>query len=292
MKFVLSTSFNPINELKELAITADEYGWAALSFSDHIIHPEKISTPYPYTDDGSRRWPAFTDWPDPFVMIGALSSVTTHIRFMNNVFVLPIRNPFAAAKTISTAAIVSNYRVNLCIGVGWSKDEFQLLGQDFHTRGKRCDEMVDILRLLWSGEWVEYHGQYYDFDKLEMNPAPTEEIPIWVGGISDAALRRAARLGDGWISDLQTSKEIISCINKINQYRKDYGRSHLPFDILATPSDAFTIEGYRHLEDHGVSHILTLPWPFYTGDSQLLEDKKDGIKRFADDIIAHLPSPS
>jgi probable F420-dependent oxidoreductase len=285
MKFVLSTSFSSIAHLRELAVTADNALWSGMSFSDHVVHPKLLSTPYPYTDDGSRRWEAFTDWPDPFVMIGALSSITKNLRFMNNVFVLPMRNPFMAAKTIATAAIVSDNRVTLCIGVGWSKDEFELMGQDFHTRGKRCDEMVEILRLLWTGEWVEYHGQHYQFEALEMSPAPSQNVPLWVGGISDAALRRAARLGDGWISDLQSSDDIITSIKKINQYRKEYSRDQLPFDVLATPNDAFTVDGYQRLKDQGVTHILTMPWPFYSGDSAALEDKIAGIKRYSDDII-------
>ncbi len=287
MKFVLSTSFSTVAHLTKLAPVADQCGWEAMSFSDHVVHPEAIDTPYPYTDDGSRRWEAFTDWPDPFVMAGALSTITTRLKFTNNIFVLPMRNPFLVAKAISTAAIISDNRIIPAIGVGWSKDEFQLMQQDFHTRGKRADEMVEVMRLLWSGEMVEYQGKYYQFNRLEMNPAPTAHIPIWVGGISDAAMKRAARLGDGWVTDLQTSDEIIECINKVKQYRKDYGRDHLPFSVMATPSDAFTADGYKRLEDAGVTHILTMPWPFYHGETDDIDKKIDGVKRYADDIIAN-----
>ncbi|WP_101759455.1 TIGR03619 family F420-dependent LLM class oxidoreductase [Oceanicoccus sp. KOV_DT_Chl] len=285
MKFVLSTSFSTVSHLTQIAPVADEAGWEAMSFSDHVVHPEKISTPYPYTKDGSRRWQAFTDWPDPWVMVGALATITKRLRFTNNVFVLPMRNPYLVAKAISTAAVVSNNRVTPAIGVGWSKDEFELMQQDFHTRGKRANEMIEVMRLLWSGEMVEYHGQYYQFDKLEMNPAPTEYIPIWSGGISSPAMKRAARIADGWVTDLQTSDEIIDSIANIQQLRKDYGRDHLPFDVMATPSDAFTIDAYKKLADGGVTHILTQPWPFYHGDTQDINKKIDGIKRYADDII-------
>ena len=197
MKFVLSTSFSRTDHLLELAPVADEYGWEALTFSDHIVHPKEISTPYPYTEDGSRRWEAFTEWPDPWVLIGALSSITKRIRFTNNVFVLPIRNPFMAAKQISTAAVVSNNRVTLTIGMGWSSDEFKLMEQPFERRGRRADEMVEVMRKLWTGEWVEHHGEFYDFDTLEMTPAPSEYIPIWVGGISRLALKRAVPAASG-----------------------------------------------------------------------------------------------
>jgi probable F420-dependent oxidoreductase len=285
MKFVLSTSFSSVAHLTQIAPVADKTGWHAISFSDHVVHPQAITTPYPYTKDGSRRWQAYTDWPDPWVMIGALSTITTRLRFTNNIFVLPMRNPFLVAKSISTAAIVSNNRVTAAIGVGWSKDEFNLMQQDFHTRGKRTDEMVEIMRLLWSGEMVEYQGQHYQFDLMEMNPAPTEYIPIWVGGISDAAMKRAARIADGWVTDLQSSKDIITCIKKISAYRKEYGREAEPFEIMATPSDAYTIDGYRKLEDAGVTHILTQPWPFYHGETDDIEKKIDGVERYAEDII-------
>ena len=288
MRFVLSTSFSSVADLKELAKTADSCGWEAMSFSDHVVNPQTIKTPYPYTENGERRWQAFTDWPDPWVMIGALASITKNLKFTNNIFVLPMRNPFLVAKAISTAAIISDNRVIPAIGVGWSKDEFELLQQDFHTRGKRADEMVEIMRLLWTGELVEYQGKHYKFDALEMNPAPSAYIPIWVGGISEAAMRRAARIADGWVTDLQSSAEILSCVQRIQQYRKEYGRENLPFSVMATPSDAYTIDGYKRLEDGGVSHILTQPWPFYYGDTQELAKKIDGIKRYADDYIAAL----
>ncbi len=288
MKFVLSTAFSTVAHLTEIAPVADECGWHAMTFSDHVVHPESISTPYPYTEDGNRRWGAFTDWPDPWVTIGALATITKNLRFTNNVFVLPMRNPYLVAKAVSTAAVISNNRVTLTIGVGWSKDEFELMQQDFHTRGKRTDEMVEIMRLLWTGEMVEYKGQHYQFDKMEMNPAPSEKIPLWVGGISDAAHRRAARIGDGWLSDLQTSDEIIETVKKIQQYRKEYGRDHLPFEVMASASDAYDIDGYKKLEDNGITHVLTMPWPFYHSETEELDKKIDGTKRFADDILAKM----
>ena len=286
MKFILSTSFSSVSHLTKLAPVADESGWYAMSFSDHVVNPQEISTPYPYTKDGARRWQPFTDWPDPWVMIGALATITKNLRFTNNIFVLPMRNPFLVAKAISTAAIVSDNRVIPAIGVGWSGDEFALMDSDFKTRGKRTDEILEILRLLWTGELVEYSGEYYQFDPLEMNPALTEYMPIWIGGISDPAMKRAARLGDGWVTDLQSSAEIIESIERIKVWRGDYGREDTPFDVMATPSDAWDVDGYKRLEDAGVTHILTMPWPFYHGETDDLDKKIDGVKRYADDIIS------
>jgi len=286
MKFVLSTSFSSVAHLTRLAPVADSHGWYAMSFSDHVVNPQQITTPYPYTEDGSRRWEPFTDWPDPWVMIGALATITERLRFTNNIFVLPMRNPFLVAKAISTAAIVSGGRVTPAIGVGWSADEFALMDAQFRTRGARTDEMLEILRLLWTGELVSYRGKYYQFDALEMNPAPESYIPIWIGGISAPAMRRAARLGDGWVTDLQSSEEIIDCIGRINRWREEYGRADRPFAVMATPSDAWDVDGYKRLRDAGVTHILTMPWPFYYGETDELEKKIDGVKRYADDIIS------
>ena len=196
MKFVLSTSFVSIKDIPKLAVACDKAGWHGISFSDHVVHPKQLKkADYPYTKTGERRWDAFTEWPDPMVMIGALSSITNNIEFMNNIYVLPMRNPFFAAKAIATAAVLSSNRVNICIGVGWSKDEFELLEQDFHTRGKRCDEAITVMKKLWhdgytpdADGWVSHDGEFYPFEPLEMSPTPSAHIPIWVGGISKAAL--------------------------------------------------------------------------------------------------------
>jgi alkanesulfonate monooxygenase SsuD/methylene tetrahydromethanopterin reductase-like flavin-dependent oxidoreductase (luciferase family) len=198
-----------------------------------------------------------------------------------------MRNPFLAAKAIATAATLSRGRVTLTLGVGWSNIEYELMGQDFRTRGKRTDEMIEVLRKLWSGEMVSHEGRFYAFDALESNPKPPERIPIWVGGISDAALRRAAR-NDGWLSDLQTSAEIASCIDKVRGWRAELGHQDEPFDVMASASDAFTLDGYRSLAAAGVTHVLTLPWIFTHGDTKVLAEKKEGMRRFADDVIAKL----
>ena len=251
MKFVVSAAFQPLDHLAPLALAAEEAGFEALTFSDHVVYPETLDTPYPYTENGSRRYDETTVFPDPWVAIGALAAVTTRLRFTNNVFVLAMRNPFLAAKAISTAAALSNDRVTLTIGVGWSNIEFELMGQSFRNRGRRTDEMIEVMRKLWTGDLVEHHGEFYDFERLRMRPAPTARIPIWVGGISDPALRRAAR-NDGWISDLQPALDIIASIEKIRTWRAAAG-SNGHFDVMASASDVHDVNGYRRLEDAGVT---------------------------------------
>jgi probable F420-dependent oxidoreductase len=256
-----------------------------VSLSDHIVHPREIGTKYPYTHDGSLRWEPFTPWPDVWVSIAAMAAVTERIRFTTSVFVLPLRNVFSVAKAVATAAVISRDRVALGIGVGWMREEFELLEQEFKTRGRRTDEMIEILRALWAGGWVSFHGNFYEFDELEMSPVPAEEIPIYVGGISERALYRAATLGDGWCSDIHTTDDLKRIIGELRRLRADSARAKRPFQVLAACADAFDVDGYKRIGDIGVTQTMTMPWYIY-GGGESLEGKCDAIKRFGDDVIA------
>jgi probable F420-dependent oxidoreductase len=288
VKFCASLAFSNPRHFREVAVAAESAGWDALVVSDHVVHPETIESPYPYTADNTPRWEAPAPWPDPWVAIGAMAAVTERVRFMTSIFVLPMRNPIAVAKTVGTAAVMSDYRVDLGIGIGWMKEEFDLLGQNFRNRGKRTDEMVEVMRKLWAGGMVEHHGKYYDFDRLQMSPAVEGEIPIIVGGLSEPALRRAARIGDGWTSDIHTTDELREIVATLAGYRAEYGRAEEPFSIFAAASDAIDADGYKRLEEAGVTHLLTMPWLLYgsTGDS--LEEKTGSLERFGNEIIAKM----
>ena len=285
MKFCASLAFSDPRHFREIAVTAEAADWDYLVTSDHVVHPEKIDSPYPYTTDNEPRWEAPAPWPDPWVAISAMAAVTERMRFLTSIFVLPMRNPIAVAKAVGTLAVMSGNRVDLGIGIGWMKEEFSLLGQDFHNRGKRTDEMLEVMRKLWGGGMVEHHGRYYDFDRLQMSPAVEGRIPIIVGGLSEPALRRAARVGDGWTSDIHSTDELREISDTLKGYRQEYGRADQPFEIFAAANDAFDVDGYRRLEEVGVTHLLTMPWALYgaTGDS--LTEKTDALKRFGDEII-------
>jgi len=288
LRFITSLAFSDPTHFAEVARAADAAGWDGLVLSDHVVHPQPSESPYPYTKDGAPRWEAPAPWPDPWVAIGAMAAVTERIRFTSGIFVLPMRNAFVVAKTVGTAALLSGGRVSLGIGVGWMREEFELLGQEFRNRGRRTDEMIEVLRKLWRGGMVEHHGRYYDFDRLQMSPAPPGPIPILVGGLSEPALRRAARLGDGWISDIHTTEELREIAARLRTLREECGRADEPFEIVAACSDAFDLDGYRRLEDAGVTTLQTMPWLFYGGSTDSLRDKCDGLRRFAEDVIAKM----
>ena len=282
MKFCCHLAFGPTAHLVPMARAIEEAGYDTIALSDHVVHPETVKTPYPYTKDGSLRWEPFTDWPDPWVSVGAMAAVTSRVRFVTGVYVLPMRNPFVVAKAVGTAAAISDDRLTLGIGTGWMKDEFDLLEQPFERRGRRTDEMIEVLRKLWSGGMVEHHGEFYDFDRLEMSPVPSQPIPIVVGGLSERALRRAATLGDGWFSDLHTTDELRGYLAKLRAYRADAPRADEPMQVLVSCMDAFDRDAYRRLEDLGVTHLVTKPWLFHGGQENDLASKIEGLKRFAD----------
>jgi probable F420-dependent oxidoreductase len=284
MKFAIATTFSDPAHLDPVARTADECGWDALTFSDHIVHPERMESKYPYTADGGTYWDAQNPWPDPWITIAALAAVTTRLHFTTNVFILPARNPVLVAKAVSTAAVLSGDRVALGVGVGWMKEEFEILEQNFHTRGKRTDEAIEILRLLWSGEMVEYHGRHYDFAPMQMRPAPEQPVPIFVGGLSEPALARAARC-DGWISVMHTTDEIREYSQRLHRLREEQNNAEGDFEILVSATDVFDLDGYRRLAEAGATGVITAPWRFYSGNTLDLNEKLEGIRRFADDII-------
>jgi probable F420-dependent oxidoreductase len=243
-----------------LAVACEQAGFDSVAVSDHVLYPETLGSKYPYTPDGTPLFSPDEDWPDPWVAIGAMSAVTTTLRFITNVYVLPLRNPFVVAKAVGTAAYLSDGRVGLGIGAGWMAEEFELLEQPFARRGKRMDEMVEVMRALWRGGMVEHHGEFYDFAPVEMRPAPPGPVPIYVGGHSDVAFRRAARLGDGWVGVHYTPEELLEHCRTLQQAREDAGTADRAFEIIASPLAAPKADLLEQLEAAGVTTILTSAW--------------------------------
>lgn len=282
MKFYVSLAFLDTAEVVEIARAADDLGYEGLGIPDHVVNLETLKTPYPYTKDGKRRWEAFTDWPDPWVLIGGLALVTSRTRFVTTVYLPAMRDPYSAAKAIGTAAVLAGGRLELGIGVGWCEEEFTLMGQQFARRGKRTDEMLGLMKELWKPGWTEFDGEFYQTPKLEMEPTPPP-IPVYVGGLSDIALRRAAR-HDGWIGDLITTDRALERIGKLRELRAEKGLTMDDFEVLTPLTDAFTPEHYDRAEAGGITGIITMPWMFYAGPQASLAEKIDGMKRFRKDL--------
>jgi len=286
VRFSVATAYLPPEELGPIARAADAAGYHGFALSDHVINLQSLDTKYPYTETGARRWEAFTPWVDPMVAIGSLTAQTERLNFFTNVFILPMRNPLTVAKSMATASVLSNGRVALGVGMGWCEEEFDLTGGVFRQRGARADEMIEILHEVWAGGWVEHHGEHFDFPPLEMTPVPTSRIPIYVGGLSEPALRRAAR-NDGWISDLMSTPEAGAARAKLDAYREEQGKTG-DFSMIVSLSDAVSADDFRRAEEVGVTDLLTMPWAYYGGFKLPLAEKLDGLKRFADDVVGPL----
>ncbi len=283
----------------DIARAADEAGWDSLQVADAPFFPEEISVPYPYTPDGTRFWPLDLPVLDPWVAITAMAVVTKRIRFIPSVLRLAVRQPLLEAKSLCSVAAVSGGRVALGVGLAWMPEEFRWLGMDKKTRGKRQNEAIQILKLLMGGGFVEFHGKHYDFDRVIMAPVPDKPVPIYVGGTTKPALRRAAQFGDGWIGVMHPLDEIEGVLGELNDLRREFGRENEPFDIMLHCPDAQSLDDIRRLEDLGVTDLQVTPWtmpdtPAHLGVAAFMQqqpplvEKQDAIKRYADEVISKL----
>lgn len=283
MRFSISTAFLPTDQLVEIAKAADQLGYHGLAMPDHVVDLETLRTPYPYTPDGARRWGFDAEWPDPWVLAGALSTVTTRLHFFTSVYVPAARNPFQVAKSVGTAAVISGNRVALGVGIGWCEEEFEILEQSFRTRGKRTDEGLALMKQLWQPGWTEFSGAFYEAPRLVMEPTPTAPIPIYVGGLSEIAFARAAR-HDGWVGDMYKTDEAIGWAQRLAEVRREHGAEG-DFAVIVALTDAFLPEHFVRAEAGGVTDCMTMPWMYYYGNDATLEQKLEGMTRFAEQII-------
>lgn len=286
MRFSINVAFQPVSELLAIAQAADVCGYDAMLIPDHLVDLESLETPYPYTTDGSRRWEPDAHWPDPWVLAGAMAAVTSRVRFYTTVYVAALRSPYQVAKSVGTAAVLSNNRVALGVGVGWCREEFDLMGQDFSTRGRRTDEALALLEELWSPGWNSFDGAFYPTPTLKMEPTPTARIPIYVGGLSEVGLQRAAR-HDGWIGDLYTAAEAAEFARRLREIREEIGAEG-DFSVITALTDCFLPEQFAAAEVSGVTDTMTMPWAYYYGLDCSLEQKVESVHRFAEDVIKPL----
>jgi probable F420-dependent oxidoreductase len=286
-------------ELIGVARLLDDAGYHGLMVSDHLVFPRDLESRYPYSPhpDGRPIWGPDTVWPDPWVLIGAMAAVTRQLHFTTNIYVAPMRPILQVAKEVGTASVISGGRVALGAGAGWMREEFELQGQDFTNRGKRFTEMIGALRELWRGGWVEFHGDYYDLPALTMEPHPAEPIPIYVGGHSDAALRRAAKVADGWIGNAYPWDEAAHHVGRLKEFLADEGRADDEFEIICGLYAMPEPELFERAESElGITATLCRPWALdpeirrleADGGAPPAEAYRESIERFAADVLAHV----
>ena len=292
MRFCYAESMTDPSFYAPLARAAEEAGFASMMVPDSICYPQHADSRYPFNPDGSREFLEDKPFLEPFSLIPALGAVTRELRFITFVLKLPVRHPVLAAKQATSTAVLTGNRLVLGVGTSPWREDYEVLGVDWDTRGQRLDEEIAILRGLAAGGYFEHHGTIFDLPPVKIAPVPTEPIPVLIGGHSDAALRRAARLGDGWLHGGGDLAELPALLSRLAEHRRAAGTDTRPFEVHAISADAYTLDGIARLTDQGVTDVITgFRWPYHTGpDPEPLSSKLTKLNRFADTVIARVPT--
>lgn len=285
MRFTYAEAMCDPAQLAPLAKAAEEAGYSSFTVPDSLCYPRESDTQYPYNDDGTREFIEGKPFIDPFCLVASLGAVTERLRFTTFVIKLPIRQPVLVAKQATSVACLTNDRLSLGIGLSPWPEDYVVTGTEWRRRGKRMDEMIDIIQGLLSGEFFEYHGEFYDIPAIKLCPVPSRKMPILVGGHADAALRRAARC-DGWMHGGGIHEKLDDLLAKLSRFRAEAGRQNDPYEIHVISMDAYTPEGVRKLEDQGVTDAIVGFRNSYAPDDQSLSQKLDALRRYADNVIA------
>jgi probable F420-dependent oxidoreductase len=292
VRFSYAESLTDPSFYAPLARAAEAAGFDSMVIPDSLCYPEVSDSTYPYTADGSREFLEDKPFIDPFVLIAALGAVTERLRFTTFVIKLPIRHPVLVAKQVGSVAALTGNRLGLGVGTSPWPEDYDVTDVPWERRGKRMDEMLDILRGLLGGDFFEYHGEIFDLQSIKMTPAPSAPVPILIGGHGEAALRRAARVGDGWMHGGGDPGELPGLLDRLGELRREHGREDVPFEVHVISMDAYTPDGVKRLEDIGVTDVIVgFRWPYVVGpDTEPLQDKLDALGRYAEDVIAKVRS--
>ncbi|MGB3231959.1 MAG: LLM class flavin-dependent oxidoreductase [Mycobacterium sp.] len=286
MRFTYAEAMTDPTFYIPLAKAAEAAGYHAMTIPDSVAYPFESDSKYPYTPDGSREFLEGKAFIESFVLTAALCAVTTTLKFNHFVLKLPIRPPALVAKQAGSLAALFDNRLGLGVGTSPWPEDYELMNVPYAKRGKRMDECIDIIRGLTSGEFFEYHGEFYDIPKTKMTPAPSKPLPILIGGHADAALKRAAR-NDGWMHGGGDPEELDALLKKLNEFRAEQDREG-PYEIHVISIDAYTADGIKRLEDKGVTDVIVgFRIPYIMGqDTEPLDAKIRNLEMFAENVIA------
>jgi probable F420-dependent oxidoreductase len=276
--------FEPMDQLAGTAQLLEDAGFEGVGLADHVAIPVGFRSVHP---SGENPFTPESSFPDTFTTIAALSMVTRRLRFMSYVYIVPLREPFSVAKQVATAAALSGNRVVLGAGAGWLEEEFEVMGRRFSDRGSRFDEALEVIEDFWQDGRARGSGPHYPFDEAAMFPVPASPVPIWIGGKSPAALRRAAR-HDGWLGMNYPLEEIAQLLDELAACRAAAPGSDHPFEVFVIPNALPSLDLYRRLEDMGVTSTMGMAWA--PGDPAVttLEEKRAAAGRFSEQFVERL----
>jgi len=238
---------------------AEELGYASVWVTDHVTLPLEVKSWYPYRSHGRWDYSADTYWLDPLLALQWAAAAAPTLTVGTSILVVPLRNPLLLAKQLSTLDFLTGGRVILGAGAGWMEEEFNLIGQSYANRGKRLLEMVALMRRCWSGDVVDFQGEFYQVSGFQMYPLPAKrDIPVIWGGHSDAAIKRCARTGDGWHPTQITLDQLRDGLIKLREFCRELDRDPATVPIVARPGNTYVVDESthaRHLE-LGVTHLV------------------------------------
>jgi probable F420-dependent oxidoreductase len=263
LAFASSIGTSPRSAL-ELAGLAESLGFESIWGGEHVVRPARIASPYPYSKDGEMPGDADTPIPDPLIWLAYVAAAAPSLRLGTCILILPQRNPVVLAKELATLDHLTGGRVELGIGVGWLAEEFEALGIPWARRGARTDEYLGALRALWSGPEAEFHGEFVDFAPATCCPRPVNgAIPVMVGGDTPAAIRRAARFGEGYFPGTNDPQQLASLIGDLHEAVAAEGRPPGAVRVSAIFAQ-FTdpVAGAEQLAELGVARAMVPAFAF------------------------------
>ena len=290
LRFCYAESMTDPSFYPALAQAAEGAGYDSMVIPDSICYPLESDSVYPFNPDGTREFLEDKPFLDPFALASALGAVTRTLRFVTFVLKLPVRSPVLVAKQATSVAVLTGGRLVLGVGSSPWREDYEVLGVPWDGRGRRMDEGIEIIRGLAAGGYFEFRGTAYDVPPVKIAPVPDQPIPIWLGGHGEAALRRAARLGDGWLHGGGDLADLPGLLARLTALRREEGTADRPFGIGVISADAYTTDGLRRLEEQGVTDVIVgFRWPYHTGpDPQPLAEKLGNLRRYADEVIAKM----
>jgi probable F420-dependent oxidoreductase len=264
------------------ARAAEDLGYESVWMGEHIGFPAELKSTYPY--DPSGRPPVRMDAPilDPITAFAFLAGLTTKIKFATGVFILPLRNPFALAKQIATLDQLSNGRFLFGVGIGWLKEEFEWVGMPWDDRALRNNEYLKLMTALWSEKDPVYKGKTVATEGFKFEPKPIQKPhpPFIFGGNTEAAMKRAARLGDGWYGITSSVEDAAALIGQLREIEKRYQRS-TPLEITVG-AGSITVDTVKRLADLGVDRIMGS----VLKAGEIPRDYINGLHRFHDEVMS------
>jgi probable F420-dependent oxidoreductase len=266
----------------EICRAAEESGFESLWGGEHVIMPTSIESSYPYTADGKVPAEPETPIPDPLIWLAFAAAAAPTMRLGTCILIVPQRNPLILAKELATLDRLSGGRVELGLGVGWMKEEFDALGVPWERRGARNDEYIAAMRALWAGPHAEFHGEFVDFPPVTCSPRPVQEsIPVLVGGDTDAAISRAVRIADGYFPGEGDTERLTALLARLNAAAEAADRDPAEIEINAMFSNHMgdPLAGVEQLTELGVGRIM-VPAFFFAGPGGM-----DRLRDFGERVI-------